>query len=163
CLERFRQPQELPPARQTYLRRGGSLPEHLRFLGPLRLRPAESSQLPVQGPPAGRAQALSLLRGAFAPFASIRGAAGISSRRFSSFHPLIGKVRAPGARPQEASMYANARRTSTAVGLVVLLSAALAAPSPSRAAGPPLGAETPEKLVERMRQSAEKKDFRELA
>lgn len=60
-------------------------------------------------------------------------------------------------------MYANARRSSTAVGLVVLMSAALAAPSPSRAAGPPLGAETPEKLVERMRQSAEKKDFRELA
>jgi hypothetical protein len=60
-------------------------------------------------------------------------------------------------------MNANARRSSTAVGLVVLMSAALAAPAPSRAAGPPLGAETPEKLVERMRQSAEKKDFRELA
>jgi len=60
-------------------------------------------------------------------------------------------------------MNSNIRRTSTAVGLVVLMSAALAAPSPSRAAGPPLGAETPEKLVERMRASAEKKDFRELA
>jgi hypothetical protein len=60
-------------------------------------------------------------------------------------------------------MYPNARRSTTAVGLVVLLSAALAAPTPSRAAGTPLGAETPEKLVERMRKSAEKKDFRELA
>src|SRR6185436_17967488 len=60
-------------------------------------------------------------------------------------------------------MHANARRSSTALGLVVLLSAALATPTPSRAAGAPLGAETPEKLVERMRQSAEKKDFRELA
>ncbi len=60
-------------------------------------------------------------------------------------------------------MHANARRSATAVGLVVLLSAALAAPTPGRAAGAPLGAETPEKLVERMRKSAEKKDFRELA
>lgn len=60
-------------------------------------------------------------------------------------------------------MFANARRNSTAVGLVVLLSAALAAPIPSRAAGAPLGAESPEQLVERMRKSAEKKDFRELA
>lgn len=60
-------------------------------------------------------------------------------------------------------MYANARRNTTAVALVVLLSAALAAPVPGRAAGAPLGAETPEKLVERMRKSAEKKDFRELA
>src|SRR6185436_6716886 len=60
-------------------------------------------------------------------------------------------------------MHANARRSSTALGLVVLLSAALATPTPSRAAGAPLGAETPEKLVERMRKSAEKKDFRELA
>ena len=60
-------------------------------------------------------------------------------------------------------MYANRRRTSTAVGLVVLLAAALAAPIPGRAGGAPLGAETPEKLVERMRRSAEKKDFGELA
>ncbi|HEV7671067.1 MAG TPA: hypothetical protein VGS22_21325 [Thermoanaerobaculia bacterium] len=60
-------------------------------------------------------------------------------------------------------MNANARRSSTALGLVVLMSAALAAPVPSRAAGAPLGAESPEKLVERMRHSAEKKDFRELA
>ena len=60
-------------------------------------------------------------------------------------------------------MYANHRRTSTAVGLVILLAAARAAPTPGRAGGAPLGAETPEKLVERMRRSAEKKDFGELA
>lgn len=60
-------------------------------------------------------------------------------------------------------MKTNVRRTSTAVCLVVVLLSALAAPIPGRAAGAALGAETPEKLVERMRRSAETKDFRELA
>ncbi len=60
-------------------------------------------------------------------------------------------------------MELSSRRSATAVGLVVLLAAAVAAPSPVRAADMQLGAESPEKVVERMRRSAEKKDFRELA
>ncbi len=60
-------------------------------------------------------------------------------------------------------MIACRRRSTTAAGLVAVLTLALAAPIPSRAAGTPLGADSPEKLVERMRQSAQKKDFRELA
>ncbi len=55
------------------------------------------------------------------------------------------------------------RRSPIALGLVAAWTLALAAPIPSRAAGTPLGADSPEQLVERMRQSAQKKDFRELA
>ncbi len=60
-------------------------------------------------------------------------------------------------------MKLSSRRCAAAVGLVALLSAALAAPIPVRAADTQLGAESPEKVVERMRRSAETKDFRELA
>ncbi len=56
-------------------------------------------------------------------------------------------------------MFAIPRRS--AAGLAVLLCASLAVPA--RGAGTPLGAETPEKVVARMRAAAEKKDFRELA
>ncbi len=60
-------------------------------------------------------------------------------------------------------MNAYLRRSPIALGLVAALTLALAAPIPARAAGTPLGADSPEQLVERMRQSAQKKDFRELA
>ncbi len=54
------------------------------------------------------------------------------------------------------------RRTGMTSVLALLLTTLFAAP-PGFAAGKPLGGETPEKVVQRMRDAAEKEDLRELA